>query len=172
MFLVPRCRVAAKQKKAWKPSKLSLSAIMFCVFFNDRLLRTEMGETKVDGSGWDGKTDCKRQEGKSLKPRVRSQHRTYESLMKVHAGAAVQDSGHTSADCRYLTCFEVFWSAGFFSVRDKCFDLMKTKKENTGGSLFPCTKEKFRISHIRQLFSKDHSIMVSTKNCNNIIRFS
>lgn len=51
MFLVPRCRVAAKQKKAWEPSKLSLSAIMFCVFFNDRLLRTETGETKVDGSG-------------------------------------------------------------------------------------------------------------------------
>lgn len=51
MFLVSQCHVAAKQNKAWKPLKLSLSAIMFCdfFFFNDRLLMMEMGETKVDG---------------------------------------------------------------------------------------------------------------------------
>lgn len=100
MFLVPWCHVAVKKTKAWKPSKLSLSAIMFWVFFNDRLLRTETGERKVDGSGWDDKTDCRRQEGKILEPRVRSQHQIYESLIKLHAGAAMEDSGHKSPDCR------------------------------------------------------------------------
>lgn len=38
--------------------------------------------------------------------------------------------------------------------------------------MFPCTKGKYIISQIRRLFFKDHSIMVSTKNYNNIIRFS
>lgn len=51
VFLVPRCHVAAKHNKAWKPSKLPLSAVVFWVFFNERLLRMETGETKVGGSG-------------------------------------------------------------------------------------------------------------------------
>lgn len=65
-------------------SSFSLSASMFCVFFNDRLLQPETGETKGDGSGLDPKMDCKSKENHACT------YSTLNCFMRLRAGAAVE----------------------------------------------------------------------------------
>lgn len=67
----------------------------------------EMGETKVDGRGWNDKTDCERQEGKILEPHVRSQHWTYKSLLKLCTRATLYIA--------WLQLLNMFW--GFVIIK-------------------------------------------------------